>query len=107
MSPEDQGVWLAEEVPGFAVVGVGVAAGVSLGTKEERPVLGYLAHGQYVPGLLGNNVDRYEIDLGGGVRMRDAVGAMVDAYQIKAVQRVLCGFTCTRQRLWPLSTTKS
>jgi len=34
-SSEDQAVWLAEEVPGFAVVGVGVGAVVSLGSKEQ------------------------------------------------------------------------
>ena len=34
-SSEDQAVWLAEEVPGFAVVGVGVAAGVALGAEEQ------------------------------------------------------------------------
>ena len=35
ISSEDQAVWLAEEVPGFAVVGVGVAASVSFRSKEQ------------------------------------------------------------------------
>jgi len=34
-SSEDQAVGLAQEVPGFAVVGVGVAAGVAFGTEEQ------------------------------------------------------------------------
>jgi len=36
-SSEDQAVWLAEEVPGFAVVGVGVAAGVAVIYQDVVP----------------------------------------------------------------------
>src|SRR5262245_60954709 len=47
----------AEEVPGFAVLGVGVVVGISAGTKEQRPVAGHHVHGQDVPGIFGLNIN--------------------------------------------------
>ena len=58
--PEGEAIRLTQEVPGFAVVGVGVEAGVSLGTNQQGCTFHDLAHGHDTPGFFRQNRRKQE-----------------------------------------------
>ena len=88
---EGEAVRLAQEVPGFSVVGVGVAAGVAFGTKCHASAYGDLAHRKDVPSFFGNNIDDYKIDIGFFVGNYDTVPAATNAGLIQAAPQVGAG----------------
>jgi hypothetical protein len=83
-SSEGETVRLAEEVPGFAVAGVGVSAGVAFGAKGHAGAHRDLPHWNDVPGFFRNDIDHYEIDIGFFVGDHDTVSAATNAGLIQA-----------------------
>ena len=91
-SAEDQAIGLAQQVPGFAVLGVDVAAVVSLGTEQKGYAIRHLAHGQDVPGIFRDNVDGHEINVAPAVSLPSSAHVAINAHGVQAVAHVDGGF---------------
>ena len=89
---EGKALGLAQEVPGFAVVGVAIPAGTSLGAKPEAHAPYHLTHRQNVPGFLRDDVYRDKIHIRCGVGDLAPVFVAENGCLILAVKNVGAGF---------------
>src|ERR1700685_1344102 len=87
-SAEDQPVGLAQQMRGFAVVAVEVAAVRPLRTKHKHPTIHHLAHRHNEPGFFRNNVDRDEVNLGRKVRSFPPALAATNVHRIQALSQM-------------------
>lgn len=78
-------------MPGFAVVGVGVSAGVAFGAECHAGACRDFPHWNDVPGFFRNDIDDYEIDIGFFVGDHDTVSAAANAGLIQAAPKVGAG----------------
>jgi hypothetical protein len=85
---ESQAVGFAQQVPGFAVVGVWVSAGVAFGAECHAGAYRDFPHWDNVPGFFQNDIDDYEIDIGFFVGDHDTVSAAANAGLIEAAPHV-------------------
>jgi hypothetical protein len=98
-SPARGAVWIEEEVPGFAVLGVGVSARPFLGAKAYGVTMSYFVDRKNVPSLFRDNVGGDEIDFRVFVTLGFVPGATVGADLIQPVVDEAAGFHLNTQEV--------
>ena len=108
-SPEDQAVWLVEEVPGFAVVGPGVRAAKPLGRKQQRTCvpLPRAPVGRTRSVRAERRRPQNQSPTWRRLVSVAIVAAMVDATKYRPFIMWFVVLTCTRQKLLPLPPRRS
>ena len=89
---EFDAVWFAEEVPGFAVVGVEAGAAAFFGAEEEAGLAEDVGEREDEPGVFGDDVGGDEIDFGESVGDGASVDAAVGVDAVEALDYLGGGF---------------